>query len=212
MTNDKLTKEMVLAARFMKGYQNRPRGQETILKVLAEEEKLQQQDIQQYLQVSPGTVSEMISKLEHKGLVERKRSAEDRRAVEISLTENGKEYLNTLTQEDQDDVFAVLSEEEKETLYEILVKLNNDLLRKIPLERGKRMHPEFRGHGFEGRNPFEGKGPHFEKRERGFRPEEGEFPFRGRGRNFEGRFRFVGEEREKKEERIHPDIDKKHTI
>ena len=199
MTNDKLTREMVLAARFMRGYQNRPRGQETILKVLSEEESLHQHDIQHYLQVSPGTVSEMISKLESKGLVERKRNAEDRRAVEISITESGREHLKSLAEENQDDVFAVLSEEEKQNLYDILVKLNNDLLRKVPLERHRRMHPDF------GKRGCEGRMPHRERRE------APEHPFRERGRNFEGRFRFVGERHEKKDEEGETP-DKKHTI
>ncbi len=205
MTNEKLTREMVMAARFIKGYQNRPRGQEAILKVLSEEENLHQQDIQQYLQVTPGTVSEMISKLENKGLVERKRNAEDRRSVRISLTESGREYLESLSQENQDDVFAALSEEEQQTLYDILVKLNNDLLRKIPVERSRRMRPGIPGH-CERRM---GRGP---GRERGENPEH---PFREKGRGFEGRFRFVGEQREEdkeKQRRERGEFDRKHTI
>lgn len=162
MTNEELTKELVITSRFLRGFRNRPRGQERILKALEKEGALYQQDIQQYLQVTPGTISEMISKLENKGLVERKRNEEDRRAVEISLTEKGRESISKLENEAEDDLYEALSDEEKEKLYEILVKLNNSLMRKIPLEarEHKRMpHREGKpeGRNFEGRFRFVGR-------------------------------------------------------
>ena len=90
MNNENLQKELMMAARFIRGYQNRPRGQQMILKALRDSEAASQQEIQQLMNVAPGTVSEMISKLENKGLVERKRNEADRRLVEINLTEKGR--------------------------------------------------------------------------------------------------------------------------
>ena len=127
--NEELMKEMILASRFMLRPHGRPMGQERILRKLANGPILQK-DLQEALEVRPGSISEIVSKLEEKGLVTRSKTEEDARAVMLSLTEAGKEKLESLKQ--RKNLFSSISEEEKEQLKNILIKLNNDWIRREP--------------------------------------------------------------------------------
>ena len=46
--------------------------------------------IAQHVQVSPSTVIGILDRLEAKGLIQRERDREDRRLVQVSLTEPGR--------------------------------------------------------------------------------------------------------------------------
>ncbi|MBR0461772.1 MAG: MarR family transcriptional regulator [Erysipelotrichaceae bacterium] len=175
--NEELMKEFILASRFVSKPHGRPMGQERILRKLAEG-PVNQKDLQEELFVRPGSISEIVSKLEEKGLLSRNKTADDARAVSLELTEKGRERLNAL--EEEMDLFSSITDEEKETLKDILTRLNNDWIRRGPVSlregRPERCPDEFRHHGpchrhMDGPHEFPERGecPHHEGRQFGER-------------------------------------------
>ena len=92
--------------------------QDRIIRILDENGgTMGQKALQELLHVQPGSVSEILAKMEEKGLIERTRSEDDRRASLIRLTTDAK------LSETEGGLFGKLSEEEKETLKSILEKM-----------------------------------------------------------------------------------------
>ena len=101
-----------------------PRGnmgssQAQVLSILREKGSVSQRDLQYELGIQPGSVSELLSKLESKGLLARSVNEQDRRRVMLELTEEGRQTAPEKTE----DRFAVLNDEEKETLRGLLQKV-----------------------------------------------------------------------------------------
>ncbi len=65
------------------------RSQTTVLLTLLENGPTSQKEVQERLAIQPGSMSELVTKLENKGLLLRERDAEDRRKVLLRLTEAG---------------------------------------------------------------------------------------------------------------------------
>ena len=108
----------------------RRRGQERVLTMVSMKEGINQKDLAFLLGIRPQTLGEMLQKLEHRGLIERKKSEADGRAIEVSLTEEGRSRAAEIAERRAlaaADIFAVLSEEEKEQLAAILDKLGAEL-------------------------------------------------------------------------------------
>lgn len=66
-------------------------GQESLLMLLAEEEPVSQAHVARTLGIEAATVTKMVERMERNGLVERTRSAHDRRIVLVSRTERARE-------------------------------------------------------------------------------------------------------------------------
>ena len=66
-------------------------GQESLLMLLAEEEPVSQAHVARTLGIEPATVTKMVERMERNGLVERTRSADDRRIVLVSRTARARE-------------------------------------------------------------------------------------------------------------------------
>jgi MarR family 2-MHQ and catechol resistance regulon transcriptional repressor len=78
------------------------------------------------LQTSKANATEVVTTLEHRGLVVRSRLAHDRRAATVALTGLGQEVVDRLFPEHTarvQNAFAVLDESEKRSLAEICRKL-----------------------------------------------------------------------------------------
>ena len=76
--------------------------------------------------VSSANITCVVDNLEKEGLVERKRSARDRRTIVAQLTPKGKRLFTTIFEKHAKHVAslaAVLTEEEQETLSRLLKKL-----------------------------------------------------------------------------------------
>lgn len=100
------------------------RGQGKILHILSQQPEISQQELQAKLEVEAGSLSEIISKLEKKGLIERKKDEDDKRKMKVYLTDKGKLESDSCGGEHQPDkLYQVLSDEEKQTLENILLKL-----------------------------------------------------------------------------------------
>ena len=102
-------------------------GQSRVLQTVYEHPGITQKELLPLLEVQPGSLSEMLTKLERRGFVERTRDSFDKRRVCVSLTEKG---VSMIAGRDLDvyrqDLFKCLSREEQEQLMGILLKLNAD--------------------------------------------------------------------------------------
>ena len=127
------------------------RGQGNVMTFLAHHPDVTQKELAEALGVIPASLSEVLMKLERKGLVERKKDENDRRLVRVRLTEEGQkklEHPDAMLSEP----FQALSQEEQETLKQLLSKLLADWEERYIAERkrpGGRPHHEHPGHGSE---------------------------------------------------------------
>ena len=100
------------------------RGQGRILKILAKHEQLTQKELQEYLDIQSGSMSEIISKLEDRGFVIREKDENDKRKVILKITEEGKQKAQHCSKEEKTKkLYGALSEEEQDTLKTLLKKL-----------------------------------------------------------------------------------------
>ena len=130
--NENSSLETLLRAcghRLHHGMPGGPHGsQEQILKVLAERGGQEdQRELQEFMRIRPASASELLTKLEEKGLIERSRDDEDRRKVRVSLTDAGRAKAAEPAEAlDRVDLFEALSAEEQENLRNLLLKLLNN--------------------------------------------------------------------------------------
>ena len=100
---------------------------ERLLGVIAGHEGgVRQKTLTEELRINPSSVSELISKLQNDGYVQRTIDPEDKRATLIVLTELGEARAAELADERQArfaGLFGALTEEEKEQLLALLEKL-----------------------------------------------------------------------------------------
>lgn len=106
------------------------RGQAKILAILKEEPIISQKELILQLNMKPQSASELIKKLENKGLIVREKSVEDKRIFVIQLTELGKQEADR-NHEFQPIVLNSLTLEEKEQFSNILDKLIKDIQPKV---------------------------------------------------------------------------------
>ncbi len=115
---DVLTELMCQCMRFFHHHG----GQRRILRLLADRGFIQQSDLQQLLQVQAGSISEILAKMERRGVLERVKDETDRRKTVVRITKAGKEYAQSFCKEQcrSEDAFAALNAEQKEKLKELL--------------------------------------------------------------------------------------------
>lgn len=102
----------------------RHNGQQKILRILDRHGEIPQRKLQVILEIQPGSLSEILSKLEERGYIERGKSEGDKRKVIVRLTEQGKAQIGEESgKKEEKDPFAVLDEQERETLKNLLKKL-----------------------------------------------------------------------------------------
>ena len=97
-----------------------------ILLVLNERSLETQGAIADALGYDRGQLVGLLDELEERGLVERRRDANDRRRHLVSLTPDGKRTLRGLraiSRQTEDDFLAPLSEKERATLHALLLRL-----------------------------------------------------------------------------------------
>lgn len=106
------------------------RAQARVLCELLKKDGVPLKDLGQTLGIRPASIGELVTKLENGGYVERQGSEQDRRVIEIHLTEKGREAAQKMTDtraESLDVWFSGLTEEEKEQLLNLLTKLTDKL-------------------------------------------------------------------------------------
>lgn len=101
-------------------------GRGRLMARLRDNGPMSQSQLASLLEIRPQSLSELISKLESEGLICRTQSEEDKRQTIVSLTEAGKEKIAVISEARRrhaEEFFSPLSEEEKETLAQLLGKL-----------------------------------------------------------------------------------------
>ena len=99
-------------------------GQNRILRILAHAEEMSQRELQEQLGIQPGSLSEILGKLESKGQIQRSRDEQDKRKAMLRITDEGRKALDAAhPEQERKDPFSVLSTEEQETLRTLLNKV-----------------------------------------------------------------------------------------
>lgn len=104
-------------------------SQRRILIILNEAGTITQQTLTKRLGIQPGSVSEVIAKLENAGMLTRTPSKTDRRTADLALTEGGKLLaLEAASQRGRrhEEMFSCLTKEEKSELLFLLEKICAD--------------------------------------------------------------------------------------
>lgn len=104
-------------------------GQGAIISALGEIGPCSQKDLAEYRHVSAATISVMLRRMEKAGLVVRSQS-EDGKHNDISLTEQGQELCEALSQDmvgEPERIFAGMSEEDKQAAQRIFSKISENL-------------------------------------------------------------------------------------
>ena len=102
-------------------------SQKRILILLKENAGMTQKELTARLGVQPGSASEVLNKLEQAGLILRTPNENDHRTTDIRLTQDGKplaEEAAAQRAKRHEQMFAVLSDEEKDTLIALLERIN----------------------------------------------------------------------------------------
>jgi DNA-binding MarR family transcriptional regulator len=123
---------------------NISRSHAGILRIIEKMQMCNQLSLSKRLGILPSRMVALIDELAEKGLVERRRNEKDRRNLEILLTDEGNRMMKKLSkvaaQHDQ-EICAVLTDEEYETLVTLCRKIADDQAL-IP-----GVHPGLRGAG-----------------------------------------------------------------
>ena len=149
-TNGKLIINLRDVGHMMRGLYEGRGSQQRVLIVLNEMGgSVTQRMLTERLQIQSGSASEVIGKLESAGYIVRTVSEADRRNVEVTLTEKGREAAEEAKRKRQlrhEEMFLCLSETEKEELLVLLEKLSSDWEKRFP-SAGARLE-----HAHHGRN------------------------------------------------------------
>lgn len=131
MEKDDLPGLMSRCGHYLYHHPGRRRGQGKILRILSQKEEMTQKELQDILEIRPGSMSEIISKLECRGMLERIRDEKDKRKIVLRITEEGKiEGSEKTRHEIEQELFRALSEEEQSGLRALLKKLLDDWYKK----------------------------------------------------------------------------------
>ncbi|MPN06094.1 hypothetical protein SDC9_153349 [bioreactor metagenome] len=98
-------------------------GQQRILMRLNSYGQTTQKELQDVLEISSGALSEILQKMEDSGLISRTKSAEDKRQVDLSLTQLGRETARSVEEhyhQTLERMFECLSPEQKNQLEQTL--------------------------------------------------------------------------------------------
>ena len=124
-----MERERLLMIKLHKLFNLLPRGRDSqgrILKIVTSHDGISQKQLQQILEIQPGSLSEVISKLENLGYVERRHGENDRRVVMVYATDAGREAYKLISAEHAaagKDFFKPLNEGEQEQLLLLFNKL-----------------------------------------------------------------------------------------
>ncbi len=111
---------------------NHHTGQNSCLLKLDGKDSMEQNELSNALGIRATSLSELLFKLERKGLITRTPSSQDKRTFSVSITPAGHEEAENskrLILEDGCRLLEPLSDEEKETFYHILEKISSSYSR-----------------------------------------------------------------------------------
>ena len=158
-------------------------AQSRALRAIAAQDGISQRDLMEQMDVRPSSMSELLTKLENSQLIERRPNPEDRRQMQLYLSDAGRRQVEEMSDEAPlPDPFDALTDEEKRQYLDLTGRMIDELTRcceergislddRRGREGGRRRLPapeEFRG-GRRGPGPEDGRGmpprgPEFEGR------------------------------------------------
>lgn len=103
-----------------------PMARERLLHIIGKEEGVSQRKLAGYFSIRPQSLSELLVKLESDGYISRGQNENDKRETLVYLTEQGKTRAKEVEESRKklaSELFTALTDEEKETLSNILAKL-----------------------------------------------------------------------------------------
>lgn len=103
-------------------------GQLRLLAILSRHGEVSQRELTERLDIQPGSMSEILAKMEQRGLIERTPMESDRRTFSVRITEAGAQELRALREQNDiaaEELFVCLSDGEKETLASLLERLTS---------------------------------------------------------------------------------------
>lgn len=125
MNND-LMSLLYQSSHFLHHRKGGKRGQRRILTLLAQNPGISQKELQDRLGIESGSMSELVIKLEHKGLITRTKDEADKRMSNLTITDLGLELskeLEDLASADEKLLLGSLDAGEQEQLKLLLSKL-----------------------------------------------------------------------------------------
>jgi DNA-binding MarR family transcriptional regulator len=141
--DNELLELLLRSSHFLHHRRGGKRGQGKILKILAEHPQISQKELQEILGIESGSMSELVIKLEHKGLLTREKDEADKRMTTLTITEHGLELSKELEAEasgEEQILWSALSAEEQEQLKQLLSKLLSGWEESYEGFRGGRHH------------------------------------------------------------------------
>ncbi|WP_341992920.1 MarR family transcriptional regulator [Azorhizobium sp. AG788] len=114
-------------------------GQESVLKLLVEEDGRTMGDLASALRVRPPTASKTIARLTTQGLVERRATDGDGRLVRVFLTTEGRERgsgVDGIWESLESDIVSGLDHKERKRLRKLLRKVEKNLAAKLGADHG----------------------------------------------------------------------------
>ncbi len=94
-----------------------------IIALLAERGELTQRELQELLGIQAGSLSELVGRMEKFGTVVRAQDEKDRRRIVLTLTDLGRERAREPRVIGDEQLFAALTEEEREQMRGMLQKI-----------------------------------------------------------------------------------------
>lgn len=101
-----------------------------ILEFLKETGSCRMSDLAKMLHLTMSAVTGIVDKMVDLGLVKRERSSKDRRVVRVSLLKKGEETARRVNAEREsvsNDIFSVLTQQEKQEYLKLLTKVSDSL-------------------------------------------------------------------------------------
>lgn len=120
-------------------------GQESVLKMLTDEDGRTMGDLASALRVRPPTASKTIARLTTQGLVERRATDGDGRLVRVFLTDAGRERgeaIDDVWETLEGEMVAGLDSKEKKRLRKLLRKVEKNLALRLGADGGVDDEPE----------------------------------------------------------------------
>ena len=103
-----------------------PQGYGRLMWAICTHDGMTQAQLADILEIRPQSLTRALVDLEEKGLIERKRTGQDRRSLAVYPTLEGIEYhrqLSVMREKKAERIFCCLDQQEKEILMQILNKL-----------------------------------------------------------------------------------------
>jgi len=121
------------------------RGQGRLLHLLTESEGMQVKDVAEAFDIRPSSASELVAKLEARGLVRIENSTEDRRVRHVYITDAGRDFVQKMQAmrfAHQGFFFAGLDADEQDQLLALLRKMNAHMAESINTDNNAANQPE----------------------------------------------------------------------